>query len=61
MNVQMYVHTGIKICSLHSYIAIAIINKAACARIKHAYQDDDIMNTLAFVNFLLVKFPNPNL
>ena len=44
-------------------------NKAACACSKHDDHDDDKMNTLAFVNFLLVKifpilicqnFPNPN-
>ena len=52
----MHVHTGIKICSLSSYIAIA--NKVACARSKHDDQDDNIVNTLAFMNFLLVNiFP----
>ena len=30
-------------------------NKAACANSKHDYHDDDKMNTLAFVNCLLVK------
>ena len=37
---------------------IANYNKVACMHSKHDDQDDDKMNTLAFVNFLFVKiFP----
>ena len=50
MYMQMYVH---KILSLRITI------KAACASSKHDDQNDNLMNILAFVNFLLIKFfPN---
>ena len=44
------------------YVAIdtyvCITNKGVCVRSMHDNQDDDKMNTLAFVNFLLIKiFP----
>ena len=47
----------LKIFSLCSQLQIRIANKAACVS-KHDYQHNDKMNTLAFVNVLLVKiFP----
>ena len=50
MYVQMHVH---KIFSLRITI------KAACAISKRDDRNDSLMNTLAFVNFLIVKiFPN---
>ena len=53
MYMQMHVH---KIFSLFRYIYIP--NKVACASSKHDNQDNNKMNTLEFVNFLLVKvFP----
>ena len=40
---------------------VAITNKAACVHSKHDDQDDDKMNTLAFINILLIKiFSNPD-
>ena len=36
-------------------------NKAACACSKCDDQDDEIIDTLAFVNFLLINFSNPDL
>ena len=63
MFVSIIVHVGIlvriKIFSPRSYIdSYSMYNKAACARSKHDDHDDDKINTLAFVNFLLVKiFP----
>ena len=50
------IHTGIKNFTLRSYVAIA--NKAVCALNKHEDQDDDKMNTLVFINLILIKiFP----
>ena len=36
-------------------------NKVACACCKCDNQDDDIIDTLAFVNFLFINFSNPDL
>ena len=47
MYMQMYVHT---------ILSLRITIKAACASSKHDDQNDNLMNTLALVNFLLVKF-----
>ena len=53
MYVQMYVHKIFSLC-----IDICTTIKAACASSKHDDQNDNLMNTLAFVNFLLFKiFP----
>ena len=55
ISITMHMHNSIKIFSLRSYRYIYVTNKPACARIKNDSQDDDKMNTLAFVNFLFVK------
>ena len=57
MYMQMHVHI-IKIVSLSIAVAICITIKAVCASSKHDDQNDNLMNTLAFVNFLHIKiFP----
>ena len=56
ISITMHVHTGIKdFLAAYLYdMYIAIANKVACMS-KHDYQHDDKMNTLAFVNVLLIK------
>ena len=46
--ITMHVHTGT------CYVAIA--NKGACTHSKLDNEDDDEMNTLAFINFYSSKF-----
>ena len=60
MHVQTFhVHTSIKIIALRSYRYVGINNEVMCACSKYDDQDDDIMNTSAFIKFLLVKiFPS---
>ena len=55
MYVQMHVH---KIFSLRIAVDTYITIKAACAGSQRDDQNDNLMNTLAFVSFLFVKnFP----
>ena len=63
LQCTMHMHTGIKIFSPCSYryvrIYIYITNKAVRGCSKYDNQDENKMNTLAFVSFLLIKISQP--